>query len=273
MGLCILLTGGMMLVEAVGGWLTDSLALLSDAGHMLTHFAALAVSYLAIRYAARPPTAQATFGYYRIEILAALLNAITLFLICAGIIYAAGLRMAHPVPIKSVQMSLVAIVGLLVNLTTAWILHQVSRDDVNVRGAYLHMLGDSISSVAVIAGGIAMSLWHWYILDPILSVVICLIILVWAYQLSRDAIRVLMEATPPHLSVAEIRTTLLREIPALRDVHDLHVWEITSGMYAMTAHVRVENTDVAATMQLRRRAEQLLDERFDITHVILQFEC
>lgn len=271
--LCLILTGLMMVGEAVGGWFTNSLALLSDAGHMFTHFFALAVSYIAIRFAARPPTQFATYGYYRVEVLSALFNAVTLVVISVWIMAEAALRLTAPEPVQSIQMSLVALIGFGVNLTTAWILHAVSHDDVNVKGAYLHMLGDTLSSVAVILGGIAMALWQWYILDPILSIVICLVILYWAYGLTRDAVRVLMEATPKHVRLETITTTLRREIPELLDVHDLHVWEITSGMYALTAHIRVVDCSVRETMRIRQRAEQVLDEQFQIAHTILQFEC
>lgn len=271
--LCILLTGTMMIGEAVGGWLTNSLALLSDAGHMLTHFLALVISYLAIGFAARPPTQFATYGYYRVEILAALLNAVTLVAISVWIIVAAAGRLATPEPVQSVQMSVVAVIGFVVNLSTAYILHGVSQDDMNVKGAYLHMLGDTISSVAVIAGGIAMAVWHWYLLDPLLSILICVVILYWAYGLTRDAVRVLMEATPKHIQLDAVTALLKQRLPGVLDVHDLHVWEITSGMYALTAHVRVANCSVAETMALRGQAEQLLDETFRISHTILQFEC
>lgn len=269
----MVLTGLMMLGETVGGLWSNSLALLSDAGHMLTHFFALAVSYLAIRFAARPPTKSATYGYYRIEVLSALLNAVTLVIICAWICYAAIGRLRHPQEVQSVQMVVVAVVGLIVNLATAMILHGASREDRNIKGAYLHMLGDTLSSVAVILGGIAMTMWNTYIIDPLLSILLCVIILLWAYGLTRDAIRVLMEATPEHITVDVVAETLQQAIPEIAAVNDLHLWEITNRMYALTAHVHVGNISVAETMRIRQTAEQLLDERFDITHAILQFEC
>ncbi len=263
----------MMVGEAVGGWFTNSLALLSDAGHMLTHFFALAVSYLAIRFAAKPPSATATYGYYRIEILAALLNAVTLVLISVWIVVEAVARLGAPEPVQSLQMSVVAVLGFLVNLATAMLLHAVSKDDMNVKGAYLHMLGDTLSSVAVILGGIAMAIWQWYILDPILSIVICVVIVWWAYGLTRDAVRVLMEATPRHVHIDVVRRVLLQEMSDVHDVEEIHVWEITSGLYAMTAHLKISNMSVADSMALRRRAETIVRQHFQITHAVFQCEC
>lgn len=270
---CILLTGLMMIAEGIGGYLTNSLALLSDAGHMLTHVAALAVSYGAIRVAARPPTKHATYGYYRVEILAALFNAISIVIICAFIAYEAYHRLLDPQPVLTLQMSIVAVIGLIVNVATAFMLHGASKDDLNVKGAYIHMLGDTFSSVAVIAGGIVMYTTGWFVVDPLLSILICLVILAWAYGLTRASVRVLMEATPRHVRLEEVERVLRQGIAVIVNIHDIHCWEITSGMYAMTAHVKVADCSVADTMRIRQTAEALLDEHFDITHVILQFEC
>ncbi|MBI4366736.1 MAG: cation transporter [Deltaproteobacteria bacterium] len=271
--LCMLLTGGMMIAEGIGGWWVNSLALLSDAGHMLTHFSALAVSYLAICFAGRAPTSRVSYGFYRLEILAALLNAATLFLITVGIGIAAYHRLAHPQPVASLQMLGVAIAGLLVNLATAFLLHPVSREDLNVKGAYLHMLSDTFSSVAVIGGALLMWWKRWYIADPILSVIICLVILVWAWRLLRDAVVVLMEATPAHIDVEAVRQSLLQQVNGVRDVHDVHIWAITSGLYAMTAHVRIDDCSISASMRIRAHAATVLDREYDISHAILQFEC
>lgn len=270
---CIVLTGTMMVAEGIGGWMVNSLALLSDAGHMLTHFFALTVSYLAILFAGRPATTRVSYGFYRLEILAALLNGLTLVAITIGIGIAAYGRILHPQPVESLPMLGVALIGLAVNIATALLLQRSHKEDLNVHGAYLHMLGDTFSSVAVIVGGIMMWRWGWYIIDPILSVVICVVILIWSWRLLRDSILVLMEATPPQIDVDRVRTALLEGIGNVRDVHDIHVWAITTGLYAMTAHVRVADISVSATMQIRAQAAYILDERFDINHTILQFEC
>lgn len=270
---CIVLTGTMMVAEGIGGWMVNSLALLSDAGHMLTHFFALSVSYLAILFAGRPATTRVSYGFYRLEILAALLNGLTLVAITIGISIAAYGRILHPQPVESLPMLGVACIGLSVNIATALLLHRSHKEDLNVHGAYLHMLGDTFSSVAVIIGGVIMWRWGWYIIDPILSVVICVVILIWSWRLLRDSVLVLMEATPPQIDVDRVRTALLEGIGNVRDVHDIHVWAITTGLYAMTAHVRVADISVSATMQIRAQAAYILDERFDINHTILQFEC
>lgn len=270
---CIWLTGLMMLAEGIGGWWVNSLALLSDAGHMLTHFFALAISYLAIIFAARPATLRVSYGYYRLEILAAAFNGVTLIAITIAIFVAAYQRILDPQPIETGPMLIVAVIGLAVNLATTLILHEVGEHDLNVKGAYLHMLSDTFSSVAVIIGGLVMRRWGWYIIDPLLSVLICVFILIWSWRLLRDSIMVLMEAAPPHIDVAVIRQTLIEQVEEIRDVHDIHVWAITTGLYAITAHVCVVDCTVATTMQIRARAAQLLDDRFDINHTILQFEC
>ncbi|MBI2346217.1 MAG: cation transporter [Deltaproteobacteria bacterium] len=270
---CIWLTGGMMVAEAIGGWLVNSLALLSDAGHMLTHCFALLVSFLAIVFAGRPATSRVSYGFYRLEILAALFNGLTLLAIAVGIAIAAYARIVHPEPVNAVPMFWVALLGLAVNIATSVLLRDAGRDDLNVKGAYLHMLGDAWSSVGVLAGALLMWRWGWYLVDPLLAVGICCLILVWSWRLIRDAVLVLMEATPPHIDVEHVRAMLVREVPGIADVHDIHAWAITSGLYAMTAHVRVADLPISETMRIRAAAAKLLDDRFDITHAILQFEC
>ena len=270
---CIWLTGAMMIVEWIAGWMVNSLALMSDAGHMLTHFFALAVSYVAIYFANRPPTSRVTYGFYRVEILAALLNGITLMIITIGICITAYSRVLHPPLVDTTPMLGVAVVGLLVNVVTALLLHGASKQDLNIKGAYLHMLGDTLSSLAVIGGGVLMWWKGWYIVDPLLSIGICLWILLWSWRLIRDSTLVLMEATPKQIDVDAVRQALVGNITEIQDVHDIHVWTITSGLYAMTAHVRVPDLSVSATMRIRAQAATLLDDRFDINHTILQFEC
>jgi cobalt-zinc-cadmium efflux system protein len=262
------LTGGTMLVEVIGGWLTGSLALLSDAGHMLTHFFALMISLLAIVVAAIPTHPKRSFGLYRIEVLAALLNGLTLLLITGFILYEGVYRLFHVVPVKEVPMLLVAVVGLLINLLSAVILFDVGKEDLNVRSAFLHMLGDTASSVGIVAGAIIIYMTGWFFIDPLLSILIALVILVWGWNLLRDSISILLETAPKHIDVDEVVNVIRREAPEVVDVHDVHIWEITSQMYSMTAHlVFRENFRVSECSEVFQRLHLPLRTKFRISHV------
>jgi cobalt-zinc-cadmium efflux system protein len=268
----IALTGATFVAEAVGGFLTNSLALLSDAGHMFTHLLALLVSYLAIVFSERPATERRTYGLNRLEILAALFNGATLFLISVGIFYEAYDRLLEPVPIATGPLLVIAIIGLVVNLISALILRGAKHQDLNIRGAFFHLLTDTFSSIAVIAGAIVISLTGWTVIDPLLSVGICVVILFWAVKLVWESVDILLEATPRDVDMQEV-VEGLRRIPGIRDVHHLHVWSITSGMYALSAHVDVDDLRVSETEKLTQQAEKILKERFNINHTTFQFEC
>lgn len=270
--LSIGLTGVMMVVEVVAGILTNSLALISDAGHMLTHFFALAVSLGAIYLAARPTGRHLSFGLYRTEVLAALFNGVTLLLITAYIFWEGYQRILAPEPVKSQQMLVVAVIGLLVNLVCAWILSRVSSEDLNLRSAFIHMIGDTVSSVGIVAGAIIIMLTGWNIVDPILSILIAAVILVWAVGLLRDSVRVLLETTPRHLKVEEVERFILAQVPEVKHVHDVHIWEITSRMYTMTAHVALEDRAVSEAQRVLEEVAHLLSHHFDIEHATLQLE-
>lgn len=272
LGWAVGLTGATFVAEAVGGFLTNSLALLSDAGHMFTHLLALAVSLLAVIFSHRPPTERRTFGLNRLEILAALFNGATLFLITLGIFYEAYRRFLEPVPIATGAMLLIASLGLAVNLSCAWILRGSDQRDLNIRGAFIHLLSDTFSSVVVIVGALAISISGMTVLDPILSVLICVAILYWAFRLVLDSVDVLLEATPRDVDIQGVIEGL-RRIPGVRDVHHLHVWTITSGIYALSAHLDVDDLKVSETEKLAQKAEQFLRERFHINHTTFQFEC
>lgn len=270
--LTLILTGITMIIEIVGGLLSGSLALLSDAGHMLTHFLSLSVSYFAIRIASRPTAAHRSFGLYRTEILAALFNGLTMFLVVAAIIYEAIHRMTEPVAIASGEMFIIASVGLIVNLASAAILARVRSGDINVRSAFMHMLGDTISSVGVVGCAILIHYTGWLMADPLVSLLIAALILYWGYQLTRDSIDILMEATPRHLSVDRVIATILEEIPEIHQLHDVHIWEITSHMYTMTAHALTDDLRVSETHRLLERLTNLVHDRFNISHANIQFE-
>lgn len=266
--LTMALTGGTMIVEIIGGIFTGSLALVSDAGHMLTHFFALMVSLIAIILAAVPTRPTRSFGLYRVEVLAALFNGVTLLVVIVFIFYEAIDRLIHPVPIKELTMFLVALIGLAVNLASAALLVGVGKEDLNVRSAFLHMLGDTASSVGIVVGAIAIYLTGWFAIDPILSMLIAAVILVWSWHLMRDSVNILLETTPRHINLDEVITTIRSEAPEVVDVHDVHIWEITSQMYSMTAHlVFRDNCPVSECARVFQRLNNPLHEKFRISHV------
>ncbi|MCX6639425.1 MAG: cation diffusion facilitator family transporter [bacterium] len=272
LGWVITLTGVMMVVEAIFGYFSGSLALISDAGHMLTHFGALLISLVAIYIARRPSQPSQSYGMYRVEILAALLNAIALLVITVFIFKEAVQRLLAPNPIATFEMFLVAIIGLIVNLISAALLWKVgSGDDLNIRSAFLHMLGDTASSVAVVIGAVVIKYTGALWLDPILSVLICMVILVWAYDLTRSSILILLEATPKSISLHQVEG-VIKSVPGVGAVHDLHIWTITSGMHALTAHIEVSDQLLSILQEVRHDLESILREKFKISHTNLQFE-
>ena len=268
----IILTAAMMVGEIVGGLLSKSLALLSDAGHMLTHSFSLLVSFLAIRYACRPATKEKSFGFYRAEILAALFNGVTLIIITGFILWEAYKRLLNSVPIATMEMIIISSLGLLVNLATAVILWKASRESLNIRSAFLHMIGDTASSIGVVIGAVIIYFTGFYIIDPILSILIALLILNWAFGLIRDSVRILMESTPRHINVNNLKESLIRTFPMVKDMHDLHVWEITTGMYCMSAHLVVNDMSVSSTGPLLVQINDFLQDHYNIQHPIIQFE-
>ena len=264
------LTGAMFIVEAIAGFLTNSLALLSDAGHMLTHLIALLISLGAILFAAKPPTARKTYGFYRLEILAALFNGATLFLITLWIFFYAYKRIINPEPIASWHMFIVAVVGLIVNLACAYIL-KTSHGSLNIKSAFIHMMADTFSSLVVVFGAIIMHYTQWYMLDPALSILICIVILVWSYQLITESVDILLEATPKDVDLENVVKSI-NELDEIEGVHDVHIWTITSGMYAMSAHVYIKDLMVSETYKIMTKINTLVNEKFSISHTVIQFE-
>ena len=236
----LVLTGLFMVAEVVGGILSNSLALLADAGHMFSDVGALALSLVAMRWAQRPPDRDKTYGYVRLEILAALVNGATLLLIAGLIVWEAWSRFRNPVDIDGVIMLGVASAGLAVNVVGALLLHSHAHDNLNVRGAYLHVLGDLLGSVGAIAAGLIILFTGWTPADPIISVVIALLILYSSWRLVREATEVLMEAVPRHIDMDQVMDDL-GGIEGLHDVHDVHVWTLTSGFVALSAHGVLED--------------------------------
>ena len=231
----LLITAVFMIVEVVGGLLSNSLALLADAGHMFTDVAALGLSVFAMRLARTPPTNKRTFGYVRLEILAALVNGAALLVISGVILVEAWGRLREPAAIDGVVMLVVATLGLGVNVVGALLLHRHAHDNLNVRGAYLHVIGDLLGSVGAIAAGVVILTTGWAPIDPLVSVVIALLILYSAWNLVREAAEVLLEAVPAHVDMGAVLTDL-GGVEGLDDIHDVHVWTLTSGFVALSAH-------------------------------------
>ena len=264
----LLLTATFMVVEAVGGWLSGSLALLADAGHMLTDVGAIGLSLVTSVIGARPADEYKTYGYRRWEILAALVNGAALFGIAAWIVVEAVERIGSPPPVRAGLLLAIASAGLLVNLVALSILHGGHHHSLNTRGAYLHILGDLLGSAAAIAAGVIILLTGWTLADPILSIGVALLILVGAWRLVRESTDVLLESVPRGVSMAEVQSRMLA-VPGVTAVHDLHVWTVTSGLVAMSGHAVVPDLSghPAALEGIRAQLAEL-----GIGHVTIQLE-
>lgn len=269
----LLLTGLGAALEFTGGLLANSLALISDAGHMLTHLFALGMSYFAITLSMQPVTKKRTYGLYRAEILAAFINGIVLIFVCAYLVYEAVIRFTSPQKVMAVEMLLVAGVGLVINGISTFLLAGLSAHDLNIRSAFLHEIGDMLSSIAVVAAGIIIFYTKNYIIDPILSLFICVLIVIWAAKLLIESANILLEATPKHLDIDELIGVLKREIPGVYEIHHVHAWTIASSMYALTAHVVIEDCRLSKAGEFMDKINDLLKKRFHIGHTNIQFEC
>ncbi|MEH7225298.1 cation diffusion facilitator family transporter [Bacillus sp. JJ1566] len=269
--IALVITTGIMLLEFFGGLFTNSLALLSDSGHMLSDASSLFLSLVAFWFATRPASPKKTYGFYRFEILAALFNAVTLFIIAGFIVYEAFQRFFEPPTVASGTMMLIAGIGLLANLASAWSL--ISKGDVknnvNLRSAYLHVLGDALGSVGAIIAGLLMLLFEWYIADPIISVVVAILILKSAWGVLTHSIHILMEGTPITINQKEVKATL-EEIDGVIDVHDLHIWTITSGMDSLTCHILIK--DDHDSQEILQQAIDKIRDKFKIEHTTIQIE-
>ena len=267
----LLITSLVMITEVFGGLLANSLALLSDAGHMLTDILALGLSIIAMRFAQKPPTTSKTFGFYRLEILAAFFNGILLLFISFYIFYEAYQRLVHPEEIKGLFMLVVAAIGLLANGVGIVILRKSALRNLNVKSAFFHVVGDTISSGGVIAGGLVILYTGWYIVDSLLGVFIGLLILRGAYSLVRESVDIFLEATPKDINVEKMLSDL-HKIEGVKDIHHLHLWTITSGIYAMSAHVLIKDLLVSRSAQILRQIETLLTNKYNMEHTTIQFE-
>jgi len=266
----LVLTAVYMFAEFAGGWWTGSLALLADAGHMMADVAALALALAAAWFAARPANPTKTYGYYRLEILAAFANGIVLVLVSLRILYEAYARWAAPPEIeRGGVMIAVAVGGLLTNLVCAWMLHGDHTRDLNVRGAWLHVMGDALGSVGAIAAGALVTIYGWQRADPLFSALIALLIIWSSWNLIREATNVLLEGTPAHINLAAVEG-VIRDTGGVEDVHDLHVWTITSGREALSAHVI--HAHAVSQPDLLRELRLKLNEQFGVDHLTIQME-
>ena len=270
LAIVLALTTAYLVAEVIGGLLTHSLALLADAGHMLTDVAGLAFALLAIRFAERPATPERTYGYYRIEILAALVNAVVLIGISLYILYEAYERFRNPPEIQSGGMLAVALVGLVVNIAGIYLLKSASEESLNMKGAYFEVLSDMLTSIGVIAAGIIMLTTGWYYADPIISAGIGVFILPRTWMLLRDAVGVLLEGTPHDVNLAALRESI-RTVEGVADVHDLHVWSLTSGMNAMSVHAVL--ADHSLHDEVLAAVQKKVTSEFKIAHATVQVEC
>lgn len=269
----LILTGLGMVLEFIGGFISNSLALISDAGHMLTHLFALGMSYFAILLSTQPISKKRTYGFYRAEILAAFVNGIVLILVSAFLVYEAILRFTSPEKIRVGEMLLVAGIGLVINGISTYLLAKESIHDLNIRSAFLHEIGDLVSSLAVVTAGIVIFYTRNFIVDPILSFFICILIVIWAVKLLVESANILLESTPKHLDIDEVIKTIKEEIPGIYEVHHLHAWTIASSMYALTCHVVIQDCQVSVANELLDKINTLVKNRFHIGHTNIQFEC
>ena len=267
--LVFVLTAAYMLCEAWGGFVSGSLALLADAGHMFGDSMGLALALSAAWVAARKPTDDKTFGYDRVEVLAALLNAVFLIAVAGIICYEAILRFAHPLPVKAPILLLVAGGGLLVNAVSAWLLHRHQQHSLNVRGAYLHVLSDLLGSVAAMLAGILILAFGWLWADAVMGILVSLLILINALGLLKEALDILLESSPLSIPVAAVEEALLARTDVMA-VHNLHVWSVNTGKVVLTAHLVV--IPGAFTGQTLSAIQRAMKEQFGLSHVTLQLE-
>lgn len=268
LAIVLLITLGYMIAEVVGGYIANSLALLADAGHMLSDAAGLGLSFFALWISFKPADEKKTYGYYRAEILSAFINGVTLVLISLFIIYEAYQRFFHPFNVNPYILISVAFGGLLINILAAFLLHKSSHENLNIHGAFLHVISDLFGSLAAIIAGIGILVAKWYLLDPILSILIAVLILFSASKLIVEAINVLLEASPSHINIEAIRSELMK-LQYVEDVYDLHVWSISTHKIALSVHIVSNNPH---TNDILCNSSKVIAEKFGIDHSTIQIE-
>jgi cobalt-zinc-cadmium efflux system protein len=270
--IAIPLTGSIFLVEFIGGIWSGSLALLSDSLHVLFDVTALILSYAAIVLATRPPTDRHSYGLHRMEILSALINGLVLLLVSAWILYESVQRVLDPREVHTTGMLVIAVIGFAVNLTVTTLLHHHHHDDLNVRGAYLHVLGDTLASAAVIVGGTVMYFTGWNVIDPILGFAIALLLLWGSGRLVYESLHILMEGVPRGLSVEEV-VREVKALPGVGDFHRVHIWSLCSHIRALSAHVTIDGSEGRSPESVLEEVNSMLEDRYRINHTTLQSEC
>jgi len=269
--LAISLTGLIFLAELLGGLWTGSLALLADAAHVFMDAFALGLSYLALRAAVLPANDRHTYGYHRLQILAALTNGITLLLVAFEILREALERWQQPRSIQAGPMLVIAIVGLLINIIVAYVLHEHDRDDVNTRSAFLHVISDTLASVGVIGAGVVILFTGWTWLDPLVSALIGLLIMASAGRLLKETVHILVEGMPDGMTASTVADAM-RATPGVGEVHDLHVWTVAPGYVALSAHVLLADQTLSQTANVMTALKHTLRGQFGIEHTTIQFE-
>jgi cobalt-zinc-cadmium efflux system protein len=270
--LALALTGLIFLVEFIGGFWTGSLALLSDSAHVFMDAFALGLSYLAIRAAKLPADDNHTYGFHRMQVLAALTNGATLFLIAFEILREAWNRFQNPEPVLAGPMLVIAVIGLVVNLVVAFTLSGHDHDDLNTRAAFLHVLGDALASVGVIAVGIILLFVNWTWLDPLVSVLIGLLILFSSGRVLKESVHILAEGMPAGMTATAIADSM-HKVPGVSEIHDLHVWTVAPGYIALSAHVTVDDQAISQTAEIMSALKETLEQGYKIQHTTIQFEC
>lgn len=270
--IAIALTAATLIAELAGGFWTNSLALLSDAAHVFLDLFALVLSLGAVKLASIPTSGRHTFGFHRSEVFASFVNGFTVFLMALGIMYEAWVRFANPQEVKSLPMLLIAVIGLAMNLLAAKALHGHSHNDLNVRSAFLHVIGDAAASVGVIAGGVIMYYTGWFLLDSLISAAIGVLILVGAGRVLRDSVHILMEGTPRGMELEDVADAI-RDIEGVRDIHHLNIWTVCSHILSLSVHVDIDSGNEDRRTTILQAIEHILAARFRITHTTVQMQC
>jgi cobalt-zinc-cadmium efflux system protein len=270
LGWALAITAAFMALEVAGGWLAGSLALLADAGHMITYAAALLLAWVAARLTEQPGTSRRTYGYHRAQVLAAFVNALALFGVVGWIVVEAVRRLAEPRPVAGATMLWIAFAGLAANVAVYYILRRGDESNINVAAARLHVLGDMLGSIGAAVAAIVIIATGWTPVDPILSVLMSALIVRSAWRLLRESTHILMEHAPESVDIEQLRSTLMVAVPGIRDVHDVHCWSLTSGQTLLTLHVALgQDAEAAAVL---REAKRVLAEEFSVSHSALQVE-
>lgn len=269
LSIVLLLSTIFLVVEIIAGFLTNSLALLSDAGHLFTDVGSMLLALFAMWMSAFPPNPKKTFGYYRIEILVALLNGVTLILVAFLILFEAFKRLAHPPEVHTSGIMIVAILGLLVNIIGLLVLSRDQKENLNLHGVFLHIMGDAISSLGTLAAALIMAVTKWYYADPIVSILIAMVIILSAVGLLNNSVNILMEGVPHRIDAKEILLAI-QKLPGVVEVHDLHIWTLTSGLESLSTHILVDEYSRGET--ILQETHSMLRNQFHIHHVTVQVE-